>query len=258
MLSSENELDLSHHVFERKLRHLSNRNNLTIVTPSHWLADCTRQSRLFSGNRIEVIPNIIDTDVFHPIRKTVAREALGLSIEKKLILFGCDAGTKNFYKGWEYLATALHKMDLSGKEVIVFGQEKNNIEEEFNTKVHFLGRLHDEKTSLALAYSAADVFVSPSVAEAFGMTLAEAQACETPAVCFNVNGTPDVVLHKQTGYLAKYKNSEDLARGIEWVLESDHYDELAQKAREHIVSHCTPDVVINQHKRLLTSLVDGQ
>ena len=181
MLSSENEFDLSHRVFERKFRHLSGRNNLTIVTPSRWLADCTRKSRLFSGNRIEIIPNLIDTNVFHPIRKAVAREALGLPLNKKLILFGCDGGSKNFYKGWNYLKEALAKIDSGNIELVMFGSnEQNSLKCEFSQKSHFLGRLNDE-ISLRLAYSAADVFVSPSIAENFSQTLCESSACGTPA-----------------------------------------------------------------------------
>ena len=254
MLSSSNEMDLSFSVFERKLKHLFGRNNLTIVSPSRWLADCARRSRLFAKNHIEVIPNIIDPDVFRPIRKRVAREALGLPLDKQLILFGCDAGSKNFYKGWNFLREAFSIIDSGNLELVMFGSnEQDSLKHEFSQKVHFLGRLNDE-LSLRLAYSAANVFVSPSIAENFSQTLCESSACGTPTVCFDIGGNSDIVQHKQTGYCAMYKDSEDLAQGINWILDSAHYDDLAQKAREHIVSLCAPEVVINQHKRLLRML----
>jgi glycosyltransferase involved in cell wall biosynthesis len=73
-------------------------------------------------------------------------------------------------------------------------------------------------SGLALIYNAADTFVSPSLEEAFGQTFNESIFCGTPAVSFEKTGTEDIIEHKINGYLAEYKNIEDLARGIEWCL----------------------------------------
>ena len=253
MLSSNDEKDLSYSVFERKLRYLAGHSNLTIVAPSHWLAECAKKSRLFAGNRIEVIPNVIDTDVFRPVSKRVAREALGLPMDRKLVLFGCDAGSRNFYKGWDYLKGAFHKMDASCMDLVMFGAKEGDALNEISQRVHCLGRLHDEIT-LAIAYSAADVFVSPSIAENFSLTLCEASACMVPVVCFEVGGNSDIVLNKNTGYLAKYKNIDDLARGVEWCVNTPEYDTIAAQARNHIEQICSYEVVLKQHKDLIKTL----
>lgn len=259
MLQSKDERDLSYDVFERKLRCLANRRNLTIVAPSNWLADCAGKSALFQGNRIEVIPCPIDANVFRPICKQVAREVLQLPLDKKLILFGCDCGIRNFYKGWKYLESALEKMDLEDKELVIFGQEKDSaISQKYPGKVHFLGQLRDERTSLALAYSAADVFVSLSIAENFSLVLCEASACQCPIVCFDVGGNSDIVLHKQTGYLAKYKNSDDLAKGICWILSNPEHASLAANARNHIEQLTSSRQVIDKHTSLIHALLSSQ
>ena len=176
--------------------------------------------------------------IFHQ----VARVVLGLPQDKKLILFGCDGGSKNFYKGWEYLKEALALLDENNIELVMFGgKEDPSQNNEFQQKVNYLGRLSDE-ISLRLAYCAADVFVSPSIAENFSLALCESSACMTPVVCFDIGGNSDIVLHKQTGYLANYKDSRDLANGIEWVIDNPEYISLRNKAREHVVSICSKNV----------------
>ena len=69
-----------------------------------------------------------------------------------------------------------------------------------------------------MLYNSADVFLAPSVAEAFGKTFAEAQACGLPVVCFKETGPEDIVEHLKTGYLAKFKNEGDLLNGLMFCL----------------------------------------
>ncbi|MEG3066598.1 glycosyltransferase [Acetomicrobium sp.] len=66
--------------------------------------------------------------------------------------------------------------------------------------------------SLRLLYSAADIFVAPSLMEAFGKTIAEAMACGTPVVAFDANGPKDIIDHEINGYLAKPFEPEDLKK----------------------------------------------
>ena len=78
-----------------------------------------------------------------------------------------------------------------------------------------MGFLHDT-ISLRLAYSASDVFVAPSLMDAFGKTLAESMSCGTPAVCFDATGPKDIVDHKLNGYKAFPFDTSDLTAGINW------------------------------------------
>src|SRR5690606_11500957 len=78
------------------------------------------------------------------------------------------------------------------------------------------GSLNNE-IQLAEFYNTCDVFVSPTLEESFGLTILESIACGTPVVAFNVGGIPDIVEHKIHGYLSKYLDSSDLAKGIEWA-----------------------------------------
>lgn len=84
-------------------------------------------------------------------------------------------------------------------------------------KTKYLGYLKDEY-SAAMVFNAADVFVAPSLAEAFGYVVMESLSCGTPVVAFNVGGIPDLIKHKHNGYLANYKDATDLADGIKYCL----------------------------------------
>jgi glycosyltransferase involved in cell wall biosynthesis len=88
--------------------------NLTIVTPSHWLAKCAASSSLLKNVRIEVIPNGLDTKQYKPIEKSLARSILGLPEDKQLILFGAMSATSDPRKGFNFLQSALQNLSQSG------------------------------------------------------------------------------------------------------------------------------------------------
>jgi len=92
----------------------------------------------------------------------------------------------------------------------------------------------------ALIYAAADVFVAPSVQDNLPNTVMEALACGTPCVAFQIGGMPDLIEHKQNGYLAHPFATEDLAQGIAWVLESrQRWQVLSSRAREKVEQEFT-------------------
>ena len=75
-------------VLADKVKHLQGFTNLTLATPSQWLADCVRESHVFQDFRVEVIPYGLETDVFVPIPKAIAKETLGISPDVTTLLFG--------------------------------------------------------------------------------------------------------------------------------------------------------------------------
>lgn len=84
-------------------------------------------------------------------------------------------------------------------------------------KTRFMGYLFDEYSTM-LVYNAADVFIVPSIADNQPTTVQESLCCGTPVVGFDVGGIPDMIKHKENGYLAKYKDPVDLALGIQYCL----------------------------------------
>lgn len=234
-LQSDKSWDLSRWVWNRKAKAWKNL-NLTIVTPSQWLAQCVRSSSLFKDTRVEVIPNGIDTEKYRPIDRITARKLLQLPQDKHLILFGAMGATSDRRKGFHLLQPALQRLNQSGWsdriELVVFGSSGSKDGTDLGFRCHYLGKLNDD-LSLALVYAAADVFVAPSVQDNLPNTVLEAIACGTPCVAFNIGGMPDLIEHQKNGYLVPPYDIEELAEGIVWLLDNpERHEKLSYQARE--------------------------
>ncbi|MDZ8032498.1 glycosyltransferase family 4 protein [Nostoc sp. DedSLP04] len=257
-LNSGNEWDLSRWVWQRKAKAWKNL-NLTLVSPSSWLAECACSSSLFQNLRIEVIPHGLDTQKYRPINQYFAREALNLPQNKKLILFGAIEATSDNNKGFHLLQPALQELSKSGwkddLEVVIFGASQPENPPDLGFKTHYLGHLHDA-ISLATVYSAADVMLVPSLQESFGQTASESFACGTPVVAFNSTGLKDIVDHQQNGYLAKPYEVEDFAKGITWVLENEQrLQKLSFYAREKAEQKFTLELQARRYSALFQEIL---
>lgn len=258
ILSSESEHDLSRHIWERKRKSWRNV-PIVVVATSHWLADMARSSSLFRDQRIEVIPNGIDTDKYKPLDKRAARDAYGLPQDKHLVLFSAFNVTTDKRKGNQFLVPALKKMALAGwgerTELVVIGASAPDNPPDLGMKVHYMGNFHDE-ISQVLLYSAADVTVAPSMQENLSNTVMESLSCGTPVVAFNIGGMPDMIDHQYSGYLASPFESDDLAAGMMWVLENKaRHDMLSQQARQTVEERYTLKTVANRYLALYQDIL---
>nr|WP_228035360.1 glycosyltransferase family 4 protein [Oculatella sp. LEGE 06141] len=260
-LNSQTNWDLSRWTWQRKANAWRN-TNLTIVGLSHWLAKCAHSSPLFHDQRIEVIPNGIDTDVYQPLDRQFARSVLKLPQDKRLVLFASMFATSDQRKGFQFLQPALQELSQSGwhdqLELVIMGASRPQQPPDLGFKSHYLGTLSDDLL-LALVYSAADVFVLPSTQENLANTVMEAIACGVPCVTFNIGGMPDMIEHQQNGYLAQPYQVEDLARGIAWVLEDEtRHQTLRYRAREKTEQEFTLDIQAQRYQSLFAELIEEQ
>lgn len=252
-LKSSKNWDLSRWIWQRKNKAWKDI-NLTIVSPSVWLANCATSSSLFKNLRVEVIPHGLNLDQYKPIEQKIARELLSLPPDKQLVLFGASPGTTGDpRKGFQLLQPALQKLIQFGWkdqiELVVFGDAQPENPLDLGFKTYYLGQFQDD-ISLALVYSAANVMVVPSVQEAFGQTASESLACGTPVVAFAATGLKDVIKHQYDGYLAKPFDIEDLAQGIDWILQNrEQTIKIRHQARERAERELSLDL---QAKRYLS------
>ncbi|MCU0550689.1 MAG: glycosyltransferase family 4 protein [Leptolyngbya sp. Prado105] len=255
-LGSHQAWDMSRWNWQRKAATWS-KLNLTIATPSRWLADCARSSSLLREVRVEWIPYGIDTEHYKPFDRTIARQILGLSQDKKLILCGALGATSQKRKGFHLLQAALQSLGewRDRAEVIIFGANEPENPPDLGLKSRYLGTLGDDYT-LALVYSAADVFVAPSLQDNLPNTVIESLACGTPAIGFNIGGFPDLIEHQQNGYLAQAYDVDDLAQGIVWILEdAARQQQLSDRAREKAEQEFTLERQAQQYQALYAELV---
>ena len=259
LLQSALPFDLSFWTFKRKAKTYAKLNNLTINGLSRWIAQSAKDSALLGSKPIINLPNPIDTRIYRPIQKSLAREMLRIHTPKKMISFGAIGATSTPRKGFNELKAALdclpqHLRDNC--ELLVFGSSEGEVLHDMPT--HFLGALHDD-IALALLYSASDVFIMPSYVESFGQTALEALSCGTPVVAFDTSGLKDIITHKHNGYLAKCYDTNDLAKGMEWILsgESAMYENLSKNARSSAIKAFESSKVANAYINAYAQLAGG-
>ncbi|MFN3533342.1 MAG: glycosyltransferase family 4 protein [Candidatus Brocadia sp.] len=254
VLGSKKENDLSRKIWHRKEKIFSKIPNMTVVGLSKWLAECAQKSTLFRDKKVVNLPNPINTNAFKPFDKDNARELWSLPKNKKLVLFGAVNSTGDLRKGFKELSAALRKIECSDFELVVFGSTQPQNPPDFGFKTHYLGHLHDD-ISLVTLYSAVDVVVVPSLQENLSNTIMESLSCGTPVVAFDIGGNSDMIEHKMNGYLAKPFDTDDLANGIYWVLNTTNYDKLCQNAQEKVIKDFDSRVVAKKYVDLYQEVI---
>ena len=219
--------DYSTTIWQRKQRMLADE-NIYFVACSHWLESEAKRSALLKGQKITSIPNPIDTRIYKRGNKQEARQRLGLPLDKKLILFASQRVT-NVNKGMDYLIEACRQLQISDAAVVILGGHAEEVVSQLSLEAYPLGYVNDEQRIVDV-YHASDVFVLPSLSENLPNTIMEAMACGVPCVGFKVGGIPEEIDHLKNGYVAAYRNAEDLARGIRWILCEADYDSLSAAA----------------------------
>lgn len=256
-LGSRRSMDLSWLGWRRK--HVSYARNLHPVAISGWLGERARESSLLRHHSVRVIHNCIDTDVFRPVDTYEARERLGLPPTKQIVLFGANSPTEDRRKGFPELLTALSAIRHRAQvELITFGGAASLELASLGIPNRSMGRIEDA-SQLALLYSAADLFVAPSLQEAFGKTVAEAMACGTPVVTFRGTGPSEIVEHHETGYLCEAGDAGSLALGIDWLLSRPvrENQRLRRQARERAIRCFGLNTAARAYMELYQELLAG-
>ena len=214
-----------------------NLSNLTIVCPSRWLYEKAENS-ILKRFPIHHIPNGIDTDAYQPIDASLARTALGLPLDKKILLFSAES-LLDPRKGGDLLQMALQSLPESTKAetmLLTFGAGGEAIGNLVGIKTMSLGYISSDRLK-SMAYSAADLFIFPTRADNLPLVLQESMACGTPMVSFTVGGVPELVRPGITGSLATPENPTNFSEKIVELLEdSSLRKEMSKQCRDIAVN----------------------
>lgn len=191
---------------------------LALVCPSQWLANECRRSSLLGNRPLSVIPNGLDTDTFKPIDRHAARADLGIPQDAWVILFVAQSLT-NRRKGFQILLDTLGRLaGIPHVHLLTVGKGRPQLPTDIPTIM--LSATLSER-HLASIYSAANVFVIPSLQDNLPNTVLESMACGTPVVAFHIGGIPDMVRPGETGCLAPPGDSTSLAEAIMRLAEDE-------------------------------------
>lgn len=250
--------DLSHQVFLKK-QQVYKTAPIHFITCSHWLEELARKSYLLYGHPVCTIHNALNESLFKPADKLSARKQTGLPEGKKLILFGA-VKTTDKRKGIDYFVEACNLLAqeypvLKEKVgIVVFGNHADELQTLLPFPVYSLGYICSER-EMANVYNAVDMYATPSLEENLPNTIAESMACGTPCVGFHIGGIPEMIDHLNNGYVAEYRNTEDFARGIHWILEEADTATLSKAARQKAITSYGENHVANQHIQLYEQLM---
>lgn len=251
------EKDFSHRSFQAKAKALADI-NLHIAAPSRWLIETAKSSSLLrSVKSFTHIPYGINTDIYYPMDRHEARGRLGIDPDATVVCFGA-MDVKNIRKGGKQMAEAFAAIaDLPGVVGLVFGGGELPKSTSPMPPIHSVGSITGTLGQRTV-FSAADVFVLPSLEDNLPLTGLEAMACGTPIVAFDAGGIPDYVRPGVSGLVAKTGDSNDLAEKIRQLLTNHHaVTKLGHSARTMIETEYAGEKEANGYQQLYRNLLSN-
>lgn len=206
--------------------HLKN-SNITFVSPSEFLLEEFKKSKISKDFKGVVVNNGVDTNIFKRYDRQTVCKALGLKGNKKYVLFGAINLMDNPVKGGPILLEVLREMEGyfidNSIGLISFGSqnlfEQIKLDERIETK--FLGFIKTDK-EMAEVLSSADLMLVPSLRENYPFVVLEPLACGTPVIAFKVGGVPEMIEDRKNGYLVNINDKKGFiscisqALGMDW------------------------------------------
>ena len=238
--------DLSRTVFRRKESAYAG-GKITFVACSNWLKELAEKSPLTRNHHLVSIPNPIDTDAYRPMDMKEIRGKLGLPLDKKIILFAAvKAADKR--KGTDYLVEAAKLMAQRSDDLLflIAGKRGEEVKQQLSLPARSVGYLSPQQ--MPELYNASDLFVTPSLQENLPNTIMEAMSCGTPCLGFSIGGIPEMIDHRMNGYVAEYKNAQDLAEGLLWTLFEVDSESFSVQARTKVLEKYAQQKVVQQYR----------
>lgn len=215
-----------------------------VSAPSHKLY--LKKVHKIAGDKIFVVPNAIDTDVFRRV-PTVGRE-------RRLV---CFVGRLSPEKNLEALFDAVAGLDNVGLLVIGDGPLRKTLEEKTaknNINVEFHSRIPNSELPQYL--NRAQVYAQPSLYEGCPKTLLEAMACELPVIGTDVEGIRDIISHGENGILCD-KSPESIRNAIAGVLDDDDSaGRMAEKARQYVLERHSFERIVQMELEIIRKLCE--
>ncbi len=219
--------------------------NLTYVWVSEWMANKVKEDWIAWDNSVLTIYNWINTTIFNKKDKILSRKELWLPLDRKIIISIAWAWQKSNLKWIKFVERLRNETeDRKSFLFISIWNSEYKIISEKEIEVWFVS---SEVMSKYL--SAANIFLYPTLADSFWLVVAESIACWCPVVSFETWWVPEIVQHKENGYIAKYKDYEDLKKWFNRTL--NNIDKLNVQLNKCFYQ----ENMVNNYKILYDSLL---
>jgi len=229
-----------------------------LTSVSSFLKERTVADFHVPANRIRVIPNFIDPEVYRRDKEPCHRATLAPGGERIVMHVSNFRPVKRVTDVVEVFARIAR--GVKARLVLVGdGPERSRAMERaeelgIRRQVLFLGKHQSVDELLACA----DLFLLPSKNESFGLAALEALACGTPVVASNMGGLPEVVTHGETGYLFPLGAVDEMAEaGLDLLRNQERWDTFSQAAREDAVMRFSNDKVVPMYEKLYVDVING-
>lgn len=211
-------VDKTQKMWKLKKKWFTGINNMTIVTPSQWLADLVKQSFL-KDYPVQVINNGIDLEIFKPISSDF-RQRYNIS-ESQYVLLGVafDWGKR---KGLDIFVELSKRLDDKQYKIVLVGTD-DSVDKILPKNIISIHRTQNQN-ELAEIYSAADLFVNPTREENYPTVNMESIACGTPVLTFRTGGSSEI-LDDKTGYVVDADDIDDLEKQIVCICTKQAFSE---------------------------------
>ena len=240
-----------HDIIQLKKKALKNVQNLHIISPSNWLKEASQKSELFGRFPHSIIPYGLSMDTFQPRDKAFSRDILGLPKDKLVLLFVSDA-LNSTRKGFSFLKKTLETM--KHPEVLLCAIGSKGTSDINSSQNRSLGVIQDELL-MSIAYSAADVFIIPSLEDNLPNTVLESLACGTPIIGFPTGGIVDMVQDGENGYLCPEISTSALSETIEKFLKNPKFFDK-EKIRVNALKKYDLKIQAEAYKKLYQEILN--
>lgn len=208
--------DNSRQNYELKKSAFTGVENMTIVTPSNWLADIVRKSFL-KEYPVTIIPNGINLDIFKPAAPQFANTVFDIANSTFVTVPKIILGVANVWtsrKGLDFFLRLSGLLDSSYHIVLIGVSQKQQkkLQKEYSGRITLLTRTANQH-ELAEWYRRAHVYMNPTLEDNFPTTNLEAMACGTPVITFNTGGSPESITEK-CGIIVEKGNMNQLKEAI--------------------------------------------
>mgnify|MGYP006103412501 CR=1 FL=1 len=226
------------------------RSDFNIIVSTDWMKQKIRNSPLINNKQITIIPFGLDVNFFQKKDKKSCRNKLGIPLDDFVIVFRDSGIEHDIFKGLKYVKEALQNINIDRSISLIIIEEGNGFEN-LSNKYNIIKTGWINSEELVNVFSAADVFLMPSLQESFGLMAIEAMACSLPVIAAEGTALPEVIGDNIGGLIVRKKDSNAIVQAILTLMNNlELTNQLGLSARKRVEELYTIEKCITTHKNL--------